>query len=269
MRQAILFLLVTLLVQQASAQRKHWIKEGKAVKKDEATHYFTLSKTPAKTYLYKEYDRLTDSLFQEINYPTKERLSKEGEFKRYFENGNVEHQGVYLNNLKSGLWIFYKKTGELEKTVSYREGLKQGQFTEYKKGLLSSVFRYKADSLHSLIQLNNEKNKIVFIEDTADMAVYTFVDEEAIFSENSNELNRLLIDSKTNNNTKSVYITFNVDKNGKVSEVIVDKLTKSTDLEQECKEALIKVALLPNWKEPAMKRGSVVKSRRKCKVAVN
>ncbi len=125
---------------------------------------------------------------------------------------------------------------------------------------MNSIFRYKEDSLHSLIQLYNEKNKIVFIEDTTDMAVYSFVDEEAIFSENSNELNRLLIDSKANNNVKSVYITFNVDKQGKVTEVMVDDLTKSSDLEQECKEALIKVALLSKWKEPAIKRGRVVKS---------
>lgn len=269
MRTIALFLLIALFTQQLVAQRKHWIKAGESVKKDIATHYYTLTKTETKTFLYQEYDKLTDSLFQEINYPTKELLIKEGEYKRYFENGTLAVKGAYLKNQKTGVWIFYDKHSNKQTEIIYKQSLKEGYYTEYYKGKVSSVYRYKSDSLHSLVQLNDTIGNNLFKEDTSDRAVYSFVDQEAIFSGVKNELNYLLIDSSVNNNTKRVYITFNVSKQGKVTEVMVDKLTKSTDLEQECKEALIKVALLPNWKEPAMKRGRLVKSRHKCEIVFN
>ncbi len=260
MKTAISFLLIVVFAQQTIAQRKHWINvNGGAVKKELATSYYTLTKTASKSYIYKEYNKQTDSLFEEVNYPTKECLSREGRYKRYFENGKLAVVGEYLNNKKTGIWNYYARNGEKSKSISYQKGLKKGDWIAFKNGKKNSIFRYQADSLHSLVLLLDETGDVIFKEDTSDRAVYHFVDEEAIFSERDKELKE--IQSTIKGMTKKIYISFNVDKNGVITEIGINNLTQSTKLEEECKEALKIIARLPQWKEPAVHRGRIVKSK--------
>ena len=41
----------------------------------------------------------------------------------YYENGKLLHQGEYLNNKKSGTWIFYSKDKQKEKRIKYKNGV--------------------------------------------------------------------------------------------------------------------------------------------------
>ena len=272
MRIIIIFFLATLVVQSTSAQRKHWINSnGDVVKKDMATHYYTLTKTATKTFLYQEYDKQTDSLFQEINYPTKDLLTKEGEFKQYFENGTLAVEGAYLNNKKTGSWMFYDRNSLKQTEITYKKGLKQGCFSEFKKGKLSAIFRYKTDTLHSLVQLFDAIGNNLFKEDTLDRAAYSFVDEEAIFSGGEIEFQKFLKKRTNNRNPQQVKVgvTFNIDKKGQVTEIeVLKESIQATIAEYYYKEALKVISKMPKW-EPAMKRGRVVKSRHHCEVLFN
>lgn len=254
----LVFLMV--LTHLSIAQKKHWINTlGENVKKDVATNYYTLSKTEAKTFIYNNYAKLTDSLVEEINYPTKERLSKEGEFKRYFENGKLAVEGSYLNDLKTGVWKVYFETGVLTKTTTFKAGIKEDEQVDYKNGEIEAIYRYKNDELNSIIQLFDTDGVSIFKEDTSDIAIYTFVDQEAEFPGGEKEL-ALFFKQFETNAKEIVYLSYNIDSQGKVTEAELNKLTNSTVSEEDIKQALKLIATMPKW-EPAMKRGRVVKSR--------
>lgn len=265
----ILFFFLLILTHLAIAQKKHWINEAEQdVKKDLATNYYTLSKTDVKTYIYKKYVKSTDSLIEVINFPTKERTTKEGNYERYFSNGKLAEQGDFLNNLKTGVWKFYRKNGSLNKTITFCLGVKEGRQTDYyKNGKIEAVYRYKIGELNSLIEIFNEEGILIFREDTSDAAVYTFTDQEAIFPNGSIGLKLFLKENRTGfkNAKTKVYVSFNINKKGTVTEIEINKLTNKNRSDKELKESLQLIAKMPQW-EPAMKRGRVVKSSRLIKI---
>lgn len=248
-----------------SAQKKHWTNDaGKVEKKDIATSYYTLSKTDSKTYILKRYYKESDSLYEEVNYPTKDRLSKEGNYKLYFENRNLAEEGNYLNNLKSGVWKYYHEDGNLKESITFKLGVKEGEQVDYLKNNITTKYRYKSGKLNSLTLLNDEQGNQLFKEDTSDVAIYTFVNQEAIFSEGKLGLEAFIKNNSPNLN-QPVYVSFNIDKTGKISEVSIDKLTSSIIEDNELKKALQLIAKMLKW-EPAMHRGRIVKSNQVIKV---
>ncbi len=265
----IVLILFIIICHSANAQRKHWINTaGIEVKKDVATNYYTLSKTDAKTYIYKNFLKENDSLCEEVNYPTKEILSKEGSYILYFNNGKIAEKGSYLNNLKSNLWRYYNQEGKLEKTISFINGVKEGKQTDYYNNEKpEATYRYKKGNLISLIELYDDTEASVFKEDTSEIAVYSFTDHEAEFPGGEKALNLFLgqnsNDSKESNAT--IYLSFNVDSKGVVTEIIINKITKNNISEEYLKRAMKLVAKMPQW-EPAMKRGRIVKSRKQIKI---
>jgi antitoxin component YwqK of YwqJK toxin-antitoxin module len=58
---------------------------------------------------------------------------KNGEFIKYFENGNIEQQGNYKDNDPSGRWYYYYSNGQLKMTIDFNE--KDFQFIEYRDSL--------------------------------------------------------------------------------------------------------------------------------------
>ena len=263
--KVILFFFLLVLTHLSVAQKRHWINTaGENVKKDIATNYYTLSKTEIKTYIYKNYSKLTDSLIEEINYPTKERLSKEGEFKRYFENRKLAIEGSYLNDLKTKVWKFYLESGVLTKTNTFIEGIKVGDQVDYKNGQKEAVYCYSHDELKSIIQLFDTNGVSIFKEDTSDMAIYTFVDEEAEFPGGEKEL-ALFLKQYKKNSKEIVYLSYNINSKGEVTEVELNKLTNKNVSNDKIKQVLKLIVTMPKW-EPAMKRGRVVKSKHTIKI---
>ena len=58
-----------------------------------------------------------------INY---ENGKNHGHATTYFENGNVQTEGDFINNAKEGKWSWYYENGTLESTVSYSKDKKTG-----------------------------------------------------------------------------------------------------------------------------------------------
>ncbi len=55
-------------------------------------------------------------------YYIDEWLTVEGEYKEWYENGKLKSTGFYKDNEKDGIWKYYKKNGDLEKTEIYDNG---------------------------------------------------------------------------------------------------------------------------------------------------
>jgi hypothetical protein len=264
----IVLIFFILICNSTSAQRKHWENNiGEKVKKKRATGYYTLSKTPAKTYLLKRYHKTTDRLYEEINYTTKEKINKNGSYTLYFENSQMALQGNYLNNLKSGVWKYYHENGTLDESFTYKLGVKEGEQSDYKNNKLIARYRYKNEKLDGLTLLLDQEGNQVFKEDTSEIAVYTFVDQEAIFPGGKKKLELYLKVNFINSIEfmKEVYVSFNIDSKGRVTEIEVNKETDNNIPEDEIKQALKTIARMPLW-EPAMKRGRVVKSSQQIKI---
>lgn len=264
----LLFICIICICHFYSAQRKQWTNSnGEEVKKDIATNYYTLSKTEIKTYILKRYYRNNDSLYEEINYPTKELATREGVYKRFFENGKIAEQGIYLSNLKSGIWKHYHKDGTLKESITFKKGLKDGAHVDYLNNIAITKYRYLNNKLNAITLLNDEQANQIFKEDTSNFFIYTFVDQEAEFPGGKKALLAFL-EHKNKEAKTSVYLSFNVDKKGIVTEIGLNPLTNENIPESEIKLALKKLAKMPKW-EPAMKRGRAVKSSHTVKITIN
>lgn len=48
--------------------------------------------------------------------------------KEYYDNGILKSEGKISNNLKEGLWIYYKENGIKEKEINFKKNLENGQW---------------------------------------------------------------------------------------------------------------------------------------------
>lgn len=56
---------------------------------------------------------------------------KSGEFKEFYPNGVVKAKGRYKNEAMHGAWEFYRRTGTIMRSGSFREGSQIGTWTTY------------------------------------------------------------------------------------------------------------------------------------------
>ena len=59
----------------------------------------------------------------------------DGYWKTYYDNGNLKSEGNRKNYELDSLWIFYDKVGVINKTIYYKNGLKNGSEEFYKNGV--------------------------------------------------------------------------------------------------------------------------------------
>lgn len=55
----------------------------------------------------------------------------EGDWKLYYDTGELKAEGSYIKNERDGDWIFYHKNGKIEHKGKYAKGLAQGGWTWY------------------------------------------------------------------------------------------------------------------------------------------
>jgi antitoxin component YwqK of YwqJK toxin-antitoxin module len=66
-----------------------------------------------------------------------------GEWKYYYENGQIETMGYFHENIPYGQWKSYYKNGNLKTIGIYRWGKQQGAWEEYyQDGKLANIFYY-------------------------------------------------------------------------------------------------------------------------------
>ena len=71
---------------------------------------------------------------------------KNGEFKSYYESGELQFTVNYVDGLRQGEGKWYYKSGELESTANYVDSLKQGEGRFYdESGELQYTINYEDD----------------------------------------------------------------------------------------------------------------------------
>ncbi|MCF8257170.1 MAG: hypothetical protein K9J06_06435 [Flavobacteriales bacterium] len=53
---------------------------------------------------------------------------RQGEWKEFYETGELRSKGRYENNKREGRWVFYYRTGKVEQEGDYRKGLADGEW---------------------------------------------------------------------------------------------------------------------------------------------
>ena len=91
----------------------------------------------------------------------------DGPFKSYYENGQLELLGNYINNVASGEWKKYYDTGELMEVVMFANNKENGPFTEYyRNGNIKTEGNYNdGDNEHGELKMYNEDGVLIRIMD--------------------------------------------------------------------------------------------------------
>ncbi len=86
---------------------------------------------------YNEQGKVIDAkIYNDFNNVMSEGIidetgSKEGDWKDYYDSGELKAVGTYRDNLQTGRWSFYYKDGKKEQEGSYLRGLYDGLWTWY------------------------------------------------------------------------------------------------------------------------------------------
>ena len=88
--------------------------------------------------LHKEYDKYEKLLLEE---ELKDGV-KNGSYKRY-ENGEIEEEGIYINNNKDGTWTLYYDGWKEE--ITYSNDIKDGDYKKYYRDVIITSGTYSYD----------------------------------------------------------------------------------------------------------------------------
>jgi len=55
---------------------------------------------------------------------------KHGDYKSYYENGQIWTQGIYKNGIKNGKWVEYDENGNTLREGNFKDGKEDGKWVE-------------------------------------------------------------------------------------------------------------------------------------------
>ncbi len=70
-----------------------------------------------------------------------------GKFTRWFKNSKIAMEGYFLNGSFDSVWTFYSIRGYLLKKAIYKDGVKEGIWEYWTRGILYEIEEYKNDIL--------------------------------------------------------------------------------------------------------------------------
>ena len=100
-------------------------------KKDGKATWFTTEGKLIAEYVYKNGDLDGPQIAYYGNGTTKQieefyvKGKHLGDYKEFYENGNIKLQGQYVNDLKDGKWVENDETGKLIKTTTFKAGVEK------------------------------------------------------------------------------------------------------------------------------------------------
>ncbi len=104
-------------------------------------------------------EHISDGLFDSGRIEERLYTSRIGEWKFYYESGQLESSGKYSDGKKNGEWKEYYESGELERTGNYANGDKVGKWKGYyESGQLKIIEDYSLNSI-SYIEYYKNGNK--------------------------------------------------------------------------------------------------------------
>lgn len=102
---------------------------------------------------------LTGTLFAQESKPVLELFGKKIRATYFFENGNIQQQGYFVNGKLEGVWVAFDEQGNKTSMGEYTNGIKTGKWffwTQENEGLVSNL--YEVDySLNKIADIKNWK----------------------------------------------------------------------------------------------------------------
>ncbi|WP_111682816.1 toxin-antitoxin system YwqK family antitoxin [Winogradskyella tangerina] len=141
----------------------------------------------------------------------------EGNYKRFYKNGNLRIEGAYKNDLKHGLWKDYDEVGNLVNTYNLNKGELNGKSIEYKpEGKIRKIEFFKNGVL------DGETTDFFYDEETDRIKAKVFTN----YSDGKldGETKLIFIDENNNQLVLSKVLFKNDQKNGFAQEISEDTL---------------------------------------------
>lgn len=87
---------------------------------------------------------------------------KEGEYARFYFNGNREYQAFYKNDVLNGIERTWNKDGQLLSETYYKDGKKNGSYTSwYENGVMMAKGAFKNDLQEGKWQIFDQRGLII------------------------------------------------------------------------------------------------------------
>jgi len=83
-----------------------------------------------KNYASKAYNDMSERNEISLNLISEKELNI-GHFEEYYEDGQLEIKGNYIDGKKDGLWEEYRENGQLRSKIVYNKGVKDGLWEQY------------------------------------------------------------------------------------------------------------------------------------------
>ena len=202
---------------------QYFDKQNKKVKKKAKTDYYKKIVQKSDSIWYMEKYNAGDTILYSATYKTKNFETKNGYYKKYFSNGTIQNEGNYINNEKTGDWIYYHENGKIEK---------KGIFEKGKWKDVPLCYNENGNEIDGVFYPIELTTKPEF--PGGDNEMLKFISRTVKYPENSKE--QCI--------SGTVYISFIIDKKGKLSEEKIIR-SVSSDIDEEC---LRVVSLFPDFK---------------------
>lgn len=211
----------------------------KEVPNENATFYRKLTKN---AWLVNDF-YLSGQIQMSGTYKSKRLKKKQGHFIYYYENGQKESEGDFINNKKEGEWNYWYKTGKIDKKGNYVKNKydKEWQFY-FESGQISAKENYNKGKLVDH-QFWNEDGSKVEGNPKAEEPVEFVGGQKAFQSYFFSEL-KYPKKSIEADFSGTVYIEFIIEIDGTITNL---KVTKSLSILLD-REVLRVITKIPKWK---------------------
>jgi len=225
----------------------------KEVPKEKATFYRKIKKSDKNAWSVNDFF-LSGQIQMSGTYKSKRLKKRQGHFIYYYENGQKESEGDFINNKKEGEWNYWYKTGIIDKKGNYLKSKydKEWQFY-FESGQISAKENYNKGKLVDLQFWNEDGSKVEGnpkIEEPAEFiggkkALKSYLSSELKYPKKSIE----------GDFSGTVSIGFIIEIDGTITNAkVIKSVSKLLD-----REALRVITKMPKWK-PSKQHNRLVKT---------
>jgi TonB family protein len=275
MKKNVLFLLFVLTTNFASAQLEekriaYLSKDRKVIYGSSGAAFYRTVQEAGEGFILREYYMPSGKVrFIAECLEYEPDIIYHGKVKHYYEDGTLMKEGQYDDDYATGVFVEYYETGAVRQRKEYQSADKELYLQYYTpdgqeqlsngNGLISSTAEAGETSYSEIKDYLLAISYRVKAGDT----IYTIVEKPAEYPGGMKAMMQYLqstvrypADARQLGIQGSVFTSFVVDKNGKVSDLTTVKGV-SADLDAE---AFRVITTMPRW-QPASVRGKAVKSR--------
>lgn len=108
-------------------------------------YHYVVSKAADNRYVLRTFHPERQQVTAEITFSNKQLSQRQGTAKFWYDNGQLQAEGLFDANLRIGKWQFFTNRGLKIRSGSYQRGMAEDQWETYDgKGRLKSVHTYRA-----------------------------------------------------------------------------------------------------------------------------